>query len=69
MLGSLPSLFTNASISQLEVEAVQGTDFENVSGLSALAANDQVSVAGLLFHSSGGPLVVAARVEKRMPGM
>jgi hypothetical protein len=69
MLGSLPSLFMNASISQLEVQPVQGTDFENVSGLSALAANDQVSVAGLLFHSSGGPLVVAARVEKRMPGM
>ena len=69
MLGGLPSLFTNASVSQLEIEPAQGTDFENVSGLSALAVNDQVSVAGLLFNSSAGPVVIAARVEKRMPEM
>ena len=69
MLSGLPSLFTNASVTQLEIEPVQGTDFENVSGLSALAANDRVSVAGLLFNTSSGPVVVAARVEKRMPGM
>ncbi len=69
MLGGLPPLFMHASVSQLEIEPVQGTDFENVSGLSALAVNDQVSVAGLLFNSSTGPVVIAARVEKRMPGM
>lgn len=66
-LGGLPSLFTNAKITQLEVEPVMGTDFENVSGLSALNPSDSVSVAGLLFNTSSGPVVIAERVERRQP--
>jgi Domain of unknown function (DUF5666)/Domain of unknown function (DUF4382) len=67
MLGGLPSLLTKANITQLEVEPAMGTDFENVSGLSALNVNDTVSVAGLLFNASSGPVVIAERVEKRQP--
>ena len=66
-LGNLPSLFTkaNPNITQLTIEPVTGTDFNNVSGLSALNANDSVSVGGLRFNSSGGPVVIAERVNKR----
>lgn len=70
-LGSLPPLFTKASpsITQLEIEPVTGTDFDNVSGLSGLNVNDMVSVGGLLFNTSSGPLVIAERVFKRVPEM
>jgi len=66
-LGNLPSLFTkaNPSITQLTIEPVTATDFDNVSGLSALNANGSVSLGGLLFNSSGGPVVIAERVNKR----
>jgi hypothetical protein len=67
-LGGLPPLFTNAGINQLEIEPVTGTEFEDVSGLSALNPNDFVSVAGLLFNTTTGPVVIAERVEKRHPG-
>jgi hypothetical protein len=64
-LGNLLSLFTkaNPNITQLTIEPLTGTDFDNVSGLRALNAND--SVGGLLFNSSGGPVVIAERVNKR----
>lgn len=67
-LGGLPPLFTKASITQMEVEPVMGTDFENLSGLSALNANDTVSVGGLLFNTASGPVVIAERIEKRQSG-
>lgn len=67
MLGGLPSLLAKANIMQLEVEPVMGADFQNVSGLSALNVSDTVSVAGLLFNTSSGPVVIAERVEKRQP--
>jgi hypothetical protein len=66
-LGNLPPLFTKASVNQLEIEPVTGTDFENISGLTALNPNDFVSVAGLLFNTASGPVVIAERVEKRQP--
>jgi Domain of unknown function (DUF5666)/Domain of unknown function (DUF4382) len=66
-LGNLPPLFTNSSISQLEIEPVAGTEFDNVSGLSAINVNDSVSVAGLLFNTSAGPVVIAERVSERGP--
>jgi len=70
-LGSLPPLFTKASpsITQLEIEPVIGTDFDNVSGLSGLNVSDSVSVGGLLFNTASGPVVVAESVYKRIPFM
>ncbi len=67
ILGGLPPLFTNAKISQLEVEPVAGTEFDNVSGLSGLAPNDFVSVGGLLFNTPAGAIVIPERVVKRQP--
>jgi hypothetical protein len=64
-LGNLPPLFTKASITQLEIKPVAGTDFVNVSGLSAINVNDSVSVGGLLFNTTAGPLVIAERVYDR----
>jgi hypothetical protein len=70
-LGNLPPLFTkaNPSVTQLEIEPVTGTDFDNVSGLSGLNVNDSVSVGGLLFNTMSGPVVIAERVYKRVPMM
>jgi len=67
-LGGLPPLFTKAGINQLEVEPVTGTDFENISGLSALSPNDHVSVAGLLFNPASGPVIIAERIAQRQQG-
>ena len=64
-LGNLPPLFTKASITQLEIEPVTGTNFVNVSGLSAINVNDCVSVGGLLFNTTAGPVVIAERVYDR----
>jgi len=70
-LGGLAPLFTKASpsITQLEIEPVTGTDFDNVSGLSGLNVNDSVSVGGLLFNTMSGPVVIAERVYRRIPDM
>lgn len=69
-LGSLPPLFTkeSPSITQLEIEPVTGTDFDNGSGLSGLNVNDMVSVGGLLFNTSSGPVVIVERVFDRGSG-
>ena len=67
-LGGLPPLFTKAGINQLGVEPVTGTDFENISGLSALSPNDHVSVAGLLFNPASGPVIIAERIAQRQQG-
>jgi hypothetical protein len=67
VLDNLPALFTTASpaITQLQVDTSSQTDFEHVSGISGLSAGDTVSVAGLLFKTSGLPTVVAKKVRKR----
>jgi hypothetical protein len=64
-LGTLPPLFTGAGISQIEVEPVAGTRFENLSGLGGLNAGDMVSVGGLLFNTPSVPTLIAQRVMKR----
>lgn len=64
-LGGLPPLFAKAGITQLTVEPVTGTEFDNVSGLGAINVGDTVSVAGLLFNTSGQPTVIAERVVDR----
>jgi hypothetical protein len=41
------------------------TNFENVSGVSALNVGDSVSVRGPMFMVSGTPTMVASKVQKR----
>ncbi|HXW57455.1 MAG TPA: DUF5666 domain-containing protein [Candidatus Cybelea sp.] len=66
-LNGLPPLFTNATpaITQIDVETVAGTDFENLTGVGALSSGDTVSAGGLLFNTASGPLLVAERVLER----
>lgn len=66
-LDQLPPLFTGATpaISELDVETVAGTNFENIAGVSALAGGDKVSVGGLLFNTASVPTLVAERVLLR----
>jgi Domain of unknown function (DUF5666)/Domain of unknown function (DUF4382) len=64
-LGNLPPLFAYAGISQITVEPVTGTDFENVSGLGGLSMGQIVSVSGLLFNTSAGPILIPEEIETR----
>ncbi|HXZ11850.1 MAG TPA: DUF4382 domain-containing protein [Candidatus Sulfotelmatobacter sp.] len=65
ILGGLPPLLAKAGITQITVEAVSGTDFENVSGVGGINTGDTVSVGGLVFNTSGQPTDVAERVFDR----
>jgi hypothetical protein len=66
MLGSLPSLFTNASITGIHVQTSSSTDFVDVSGVAALADGDTVSLRGLLFKNGvNPPELIAKKVRKR----
>jgi len=62
-LVALSPLFAQASVTLIDVDSVTGTQYINVSGLSGLSAGDKVSVAGLLFKTSGPPALVAERVR------
>jgi hypothetical protein len=71
-LGMLPPLFTNASISSIQVDVLSTTEFEsdddammNVTGINNLATGNVVSVGGLLFHTTGNPTMVAEKVDLR----
>jgi Domain of unknown function (DUF5666)/Domain of unknown function (DUF4382) len=67
-VNALPPLFTSAtpaSIMEIQVDVVPGTDFENISGISQLTAGEVVSVGGLLFNTSTTPTLVAERVLVR----
>jgi len=62
---TLPGLFTNAGIST-HVQTSSNTDFEGVSGLTALADGNTVSLRGLLFKNGAlSPELVAKKVLKR----
>jgi predicted component of type VI protein secretion system len=66
MLGNLPSLFTGAGITSIQVDTSSETDFDNVAGVSGLADTDLVSVRGLLFNNGANPpVLVAKKVRKR----
>ncbi len=67
-VNNLSSLFTSAGISQIQVQTSSSTEFEDVSGVSALAAGNMVSLRGLLFKSSPDPVLIASKVRKREPG-
>ena len=63
-LNGLPPLFTGETppITEIKVDTVTGTDFENVSGVSGLADGNTVSVGGLLFNTGATPTMLAKRV-------
>ncbi len=67
VLGSLPMLFTAAGINQIQVDAVMGTDFDNVSGIGSLSTGQKVSVSGLLFNTATQPTIVAEDIRVRAP--
>jgi len=63
---TLPSLFMSAGISSIDVQTSSNTDFEGVSGLTALADGNTVSLRGLLFKNAAlSPELVATKVRKR----
>jgi hypothetical protein len=64
-VGGLPSLFTIAGVSQIQVQTSSQTNFENVSGVSGLADGSTVSLRGLLFRSTPNPVLIADKVRKR----
>jgi len=64
MVGNLPSLFTGAGITTIEVDTSSATDFDNVAGVSSLADTNTVSVRGLLFKANP-PVLEAKKVRKR----
>lgn len=66
MVANLPTLFTSAGISSIQVDTSSATDFENVAGVSGLADTNTVSVKGLLFSNGANPpVLVAKKVRKR----
>jgi len=66
-LNGLPPLLTGATppITEIQVDTQTGTNFENITGVSALADGDTVSVGGLLFNTASTPTLVAERVMQR----
>ena len=69
-LGSLPSFFTNAGITSIQVDVLATTRFETeedqtLSGLSSFKSGDVVSVRGPLFKTMTTPTVAAEKVVKR----
>jgi hypothetical protein len=66
-LGILPPLFIGAKISTIQVDAVMGTQFENISGVGSLSTGQKVSVSGLLFNTPMQPTLVAEEIKQRKP--
>ena len=69
-LGNLPSFFTSAGITSIQVDVLSNTRFETeedqmMSGMSSVQTGDKVSVRGLLFNTMTTPTMVAEKVVKR----
>ena len=65
-VSSLPSLFTNAGITSVQVNTSDQTNFVGVSGVSGLADGNTLSLRGLLFgNGTNPPVLVAKKVRKR----
>lgn len=64
-LTNLPSFFTAAGITQIQVQTSSQTNFDSVQDITGLSVSDTVSVGGLLFNSSSGPVLLAEKVRKR----
>ncbi len=64
-VGNLPTLFTANGVNLIEVQTCSQTNFDNMSGISALTDGTTVSLRGLLFKSSANPILIADKVRKR----
>jgi hypothetical protein len=64
-VNGLSSLFTSAGINQIQVQTIQQTAFQGVSGAASLQTGDNVSLRGLLFRSVPDPILIAKKVRKR----
>jgi len=63
---TLSALFTRAGISSIHVQTWSNTDFEGVSGVTALAEGNTVSLRGFLFNNGAlPPELIAKKVRKR----
>jgi hypothetical protein len=63
-VNNLSPLFTSNGINQVQVVVSSGTEFEGVSGSSALATGNNVVLRGLLFKTAGDPVLVAKKVRR-----
>jgi hypothetical protein len=64
-MNNLPGMFTAAGISAMKVTTFGQTEFDGVSGPSAMNVGDTVIVRGPLFAANGTSTMIAARVQKR----
>ena len=66
-VNSLPGLFTSANppVTEIIVQTSAETNFEDVSGLIGLAVGNTISLRGLLFKTSGDPVLLADTVRLR----
>jgi hypothetical protein len=64
-VNSLPPLFTSNGVNQVQVQTSSGTEFEGVSEVSSLATGNSLVLRGLLFKTTGDPVLVAKKVRKR----
>ena len=64
-VNNLPGIFATSGVSSMKISTSLQTNFENVSGVSALNVGDSVSVRGPMFMVSGTPTMVASKVQKR----
>ena len=55
----------NFATTQVEVMLALNSNFDGISSLSNLAANDTVSVSGFLFKTPGGPVLLLEGIRKR----
>jgi Domain of unknown function (DUF5666) len=63
---ALPALFTRPGITSIQVQTSSQTNFEGVSGVTALADGNTVSLRGLLFNDGAlPPELIAKKVRKR----
>jgi hypothetical protein len=64
-VNNLPALFTSNGINQVQVVVSSGTEFEGVSGGSPLTTGNNIVLRGLLFKTTGDPILVAKKVRKQ----
>ena len=65
ILGTLPPLFVNNGITQVQVITTATTAFDNMAGVAGLMNGNSVSVGGLLFNTATTPTIVADKVLNR----
>jgi hypothetical protein len=63
-VNTLPTLFVVNGIAQVQVQTSVLTEFQNVSGVSGLAAGNTVSLRGPLFQTAGGVVLASEVVRK-----